>query len=159
MQSFDASSMIYAWDNYPVSQFPGLWTWLADRINARLVRMSAIAFDEVEHKVPECSAWLRDVNLDRLPVSEVILHEALRIKGLLGVVEDKFGGGVGENDLLIIATSKIHGLELVTDEKFQAALPKLMPNYKIPAVCGLATVDVRWINFIGYLKRSEAVFG
>ncbi|WP_374354460.1 DUF4411 family protein [Chitinimonas sp.] len=159
MQEFDASSMIYAWDNYPEAQFPGLWAWFGERINAGLIRMSAVAFDEVDHKVPECSAWLRDANLERLPVSEAILLEAFRIKGLLGIVEDRFGSGVGENDLLIIATAKIHGHELVTDEKFQAALPRQMANYKIPAVCGMPTVGVPWINFIGYLKRSEAVFG
>jgi hypothetical protein len=159
MQVFDASSMIYAWDNYPVAQFPGLWNWLADRVNTRVIQMSAVAFDEVEHKVPECSAWLRDANLEKLPVSEEILIEALRIKGLLGIVEDKFGGGVGENDLIIIATAKLHQVELVNDESFQPALPKVMANCKIPAVCNLASVNVPWINFIGYLKRSEAVFG
>jgi len=159
MQTFDASSMIYAWDNYPVTQFPGLWTWMGDRVNTRLIQMSTVAFDEVEHKVPECSAWLRDANLEKLQVNEAILFEALRIKGLLGIVEDKFGNGVGENDLIIIATAKIHQVELVNDESFQPKLPTVMANCKIPATCNLASVNVPWINFIGYLKRSEAVFG
>lgn len=159
MQVFDASSMIYAWDNYPIGQFPGLWGWMADRIATGVVRMSSVAFKEVNDKTPECGAWLRDQSLMLLEVGDAILLEAIKIKGLLGIVEDRYGGGVGENDLIIIATSKIHRYELVTDEKYQAIPPKLRPNYKIPAVCMMDAVAVPWVNFIGYIKRSEAVFG
>ena len=47
MRVFDASSMIYAWDNYPVQQFPGLWEWMADQISTEELQISAVAFDEV----------------------------------------------------------------------------------------------------------------
>lgn len=159
MQVFDASSMIYAWDNYPITQFPGLWVWMANRVNHGLIRMSEVAVEEVGHKVPECVSWLRGENLQKLPVNDGILLEALRIKVLLGIIEDKYGSGVDENDLYIIATAKLHGCELVTDEKFQAAHPKFKYNCKIPAVCSFDSVEVPWISFIGYLKRSEDVFG
>ena len=48
MQVFDASSIIYAWDNYPIQQFPGLWEWIATQIEAELVTMSSVAFELVE---------------------------------------------------------------------------------------------------------------
>ena len=32
MQTFDASSMIYAWDNYPIEQFPPLWDWMGVQV-------------------------------------------------------------------------------------------------------------------------------
>lgn len=53
MQVFDASSMIYAWDNYPVRQFPGLWQWIASQIKVEALVMPSVAFDEVAHKTPE----------------------------------------------------------------------------------------------------------
>ncbi len=47
MQVFDASSMIYAWDNYPMRQFPGLWEWMATQIGEKKLMMPSVAFDEV----------------------------------------------------------------------------------------------------------------
>lgn len=159
MQVFDASSMIHAWDTYPHGQFPGLWDWMADRVARGLIQMSEVAVDEVGHKVPECVTWLKDAGLQKLPVSEAILLEAMRLKGLLEIDGEQYGSGVDENDLIIIATAKLHGCELVTNEAFQAALNKQKRNWKIPAVCNMETVGVEWIDFLDYLKRTGAVFG
>ena len=52
MQVFDASSMIYAWDNYPIRQFPGLWDWMKTRIMKKTLVMPRVAFDEVADKMP-----------------------------------------------------------------------------------------------------------
>jgi len=159
MQVFDASSMIHAWDNYPCEQFPGLWAWMADRVAQRLIQMSAVAVEEVGHKVPECAAWLKEVGLQKIPVSETFLVEALRIKDLLEIEEEKYGSGVDENDLIIIATAKLSNCELVTDEAFQPSLNKLKKNWKIPAVCNMETVRVDWTGFVDYFKRTKVVFG
>lgn len=159
MQVFDASSMLHAWDNYPISQFPGLWTWMAKRITQGIIRMSEVALDEVGHKEPECVDWLKAQGLQKIPVTEATLLEAFRIKGLLEIEEDKYGNGVDENDLFIIATAKLNQGELVTDEAFQSSANKLKRNWKIPAVCNMASVGTPWISFIDYIKRSQAVFG
>jgi hypothetical protein len=50
MQVFDASSIIYAWDNYPIRQFPGLWEWMVKQIEDEKLAIPSIAFDEVEKK-------------------------------------------------------------------------------------------------------------
>lgn len=112
--------MIHAWDNYPVTQFPGLWDWLAQQIEQGQLLMAQVAVEEVEHKAPECMVWLRDAGLQKQPITQAILLEALRIKTLLGIVEDRYGGGGDENDLLIIATAKLHGHTLVSNEAYSS---------------------------------------
>lgn len=159
MQVFDASSMLYAWDTYPIAQFPGLWGWMEGRFAKGIIQISEVAVEEVGHKAPDCVTWLKGVGLQKIQVTDPIMKEAFRIKGLLGIDEDRYGTGVDENDLIIIATAKHHACELVTDEGFQAVLPKSKQKYKIPAVCGMSTVNVNWIGFLAYLKRSAVVFG
>lgn len=121
--------------------------------------MSEVAVEEVEHKVPECAAWLKNAKLQKLPVSEAILLEAMRVKALLGIEEERYGKGVDENDLIIIATAKMKGYELVTNEAVQLSGNKQRQNWKIPAVCDMDTVHVAWISYLNYLKRTGATFG
>jgi hypothetical protein len=159
MQAFDASSMIYAWDNYPLQQFPGLWEWLAREINEQRLLMPSVAFDEVCNKAPECGTWLRASGLGLLAISNAILQDALRIKALLGIVDDNYHAkGVGENDLLIISTARAHGRELVSNESKQNNLPQEIRRCKIPAVCSMRDVAVPCVDFVEYIKRSSAVF-
>jgi predicted nucleic acid-binding protein len=160
MQVFDASSMIYAWDNYPVRQFPPLWKWIAGQIEQKRLVMPRVAFDEVEKKSPECAEWLRENDLEQLEISNPIVQEAMRIKHLLGIMNDNYHPkGVGENDIFIIATAQAHRAELVSDEGRQAIPPNIPAKRKIPAVCDMHDVDVLCINFIQYIKRSNEIFG
>ncbi len=159
MQVFDASSMIYAWDNYPMRQFPGLWEWLAAQIGEDSLVMPKVAFEEVKHKTPECAEWLKDNEIHLLDISNEILREAMRIKKVVGIVDDNYNSkGVGENDLLIIATAKVHVGQLVSDEKRQMKQPDNPINRKIPAVCDMGEVCVPCINFIEFFKRSGKIF-
>ena len=132
MRVFDASSMIYAWDNYPIGQFPGLWEWMASQIEAKQVIMSRVAFDEVGHKSPDCSEWLKVNNLEILSVSIAILQGAMQIKNSLGIVDDNYHAkGVDENDLLIIATARANNAELVSDEAKQPGVPQILSRRKM----------------------------
>ena len=160
MQVFDASSMIYAWDNYPFAQFPGLWDWIGREVQARRLMMPTVAYAEVCAGTPECGEWLLAANLERLDVTNAIAQDAMRIKSLLGVVGDAYHPkGVGENDLLIIATARIHGHELVSDEAVQLNPPDIPAKRKIPAVCAMAGVIVPCLDFLAYIRRSATVFG
>ena len=80
------------------------------------------------------------------------------INGLLGIKNDLYGAGVGEKDILIIASAKEHGQELVSNENRQHTLPMDMKKYKIPAVCNIPQVEVPCLTFIELIKRSEVVF-
>jgi predicted nucleic acid-binding protein len=160
MQAFDASSMIHAWDNYPVRQFPGMWQWISAQINERRLVMPVVAYAEVCQRTPDCGEWLANANLERLDVTNVIVQDAIRIKGLLGIVGDRYHPkGVGENDILIICTARAHGRELVSDEGRQNVRPELESKRKIPSVCSMPQVGVACINFIDYIKRADFVFG
>ena len=55
---FDASSIIFAWENYPPDNFPPLWNWLAERIQAGEFCMADVACLETGRKLPDCEAWL-----------------------------------------------------------------------------------------------------
>ncbi|CAG7857579.1 hypothetical protein MCAMS1_02455 [biofilm metagenome] len=159
MQVFDASSMIYAWDNYPIQQFPGLWEWIETQIDEKVVVMPNLAFEEVMFKTPDCGKWLKDNNLEQLEITNIVLQDAMRIKLLLGIVDDNYHPkGVGENDLLIIASARACSAELVTDEERQLTLPKVTAKRKIPAVCEMESVSLPCINFIDFIKRSAVVF-
>lgn len=151
--------MIYAWDNYPVKQFPGLWRWIAGQINIEELVMPSVAFEEVLHKVPDCGEWLKAQSVKRLAMSNTILREALRIKDLLGITDDLYHPkGVGENDILIVATARAHQAELVSDERRQTGLPQAPSKRKIPAVCSMTEVDIPCINFIDFIRRTGEIF-
>lgn len=111
------------------------------------------------HKAPDCGEWLKEQSVKRLGVNNVILKDALRIKGLLGIADDQYHPkDVGENDILIIATARAHQAELVSDERRQTGLPQAPSKRKIPAVCAMTEVDVPCINFIDFIRRSGQVF-
>ena len=160
MLVFDASSIIYAWDNYPIHQFPGLWGWMAEQIAEKKVVMPVVAFDEVSDTAPECAVWLRGNHIKQFPITNAILQKALVIKRLLGIDGDNYHSkGVGENDIFIIATANVNNLALVSDEGRQKNCPDILSKSKIPLVCSMDAVAVHCINFIEFIKRSEVVFG
>ena len=159
MHMFDASSTIYGWDNYPLAQFPRLWDWLGSQIGAGLVTLSETADKEVCSKLAICGQWLKDQGLAVVVNTPATLQEASQIKTLLDIVGDDYhSDGVGENDLLIIASAKTEGATLVSDEKKQPNLPPNRRRYKIPAVCAYLNSPVRCESFLEYIKSSGQSF-
>ncbi len=92
-------------------------------------------------------------------MTQALLLDALRIKKLLGIQGELYGSGVGENDLLIVATARAQNTDLLTDEARQPSVPLDRRKYKIPAVCALPEVQVKTLSFVEYIKRSQVVFG
>jgi hypothetical protein len=85
MLIIDASSMIYAWDNYPITQFPKFWEWEQAQVESHELQVPSVAFGEVPHKTPDCCAWLNDHGCVVIPETNEILVAAMQIKALLGI--------------------------------------------------------------------------
>lgn len=164
MITFDASSMVYGWDNYPIHQFPGLWEWIEFKISTGEYKISKIAFAEINAKFPECGEWLNNVNIEILEPNNSIVKCALDIKNLLAIQNDNYGKGVGENDIFIIATASVNNCILVSNEAKQNNLPRNFADYKIPAVCDLfSTICAKYsivacIDFLHCIKRENSIF-
>lgn len=152
MQAFDASTLIHAWENYPNSLFPGLWEWISDQIQEKELILSEVAFSEVKKKSPDCIRWLDLHEMHPCLITNSVIVDAARIAALLGIMNDNYGGGVGPNDILIIASARAFNAQLVSEEALQRPiLPHDKRNYKIPAVCQMREVGVSCIKFIDYL--------
>jgi len=159
VHTLDASSILHAWDNYPLTQFPGLWDWLAAEIQAQRLSIAVVGLDEVGHKSPDCVTWLKSQNIRRLAMSNDVIQAAMDIKQHVGIQNDQYHPkGVDENDILIIATAQYHGATLITNEARQSSSLKEPTRRKIPAVCDLPGVAVAHKNFLDYLRASEQVF-
>ena len=132
MYVLDASSIIHAWDNYPILQFPGLWDWIATQITEGRIVIPSVALEEVGHKYEECATWLKDNDIEKVHVSNAIIQDAMRIKALIGVVDDKYHPkGVDENDILIISTALNRRAGLISNEG-RRPRPEIQSKNKIP---------------------------
>lgn len=159
MLVIDASAIIFAWDNYPIEQFPGLWEWLSSEIDNKNLSISEVALEEVGNVCSECANWLVQQNIKNIHVNEQIIKTSKDIANLFALKDHKFNGsGVDENDIFIIATAKIFGKGLISNEAEQPSPPKEIRNSKIPLVCKHPQVAVECKNFLDHLKSSGAIF-
>jgi predicted nucleic acid-binding protein len=131
---------------------------MAKQIEKNKLLISTVAFEEVKSKTPDCGNWLEKNNIHQLEITNAILQDAMRIKKLIGIENDQYHPkGVGENDILIIATAKNHKAGLVSNEGRQKT-PDLRAKMKIPAVCAMKEVNIPCINFLDYIKHSNEIF-
>jgi hypothetical protein len=159
MRVIDASSLLHAWDEYPIENFPKLWEWLETEIIEKKIVLSRVAIEEVDHISPDCRAWLGNINnFAAIEIDNAIATHAIAINTALGIQNDQYGTGVDYNDVIIIATAKSLSYELISNESRQPALPPNRKRYKIPAVCSLPDISVACINFRELIRASNQVF-
>jgi hypothetical protein len=159
LKTVDASSVIHAWDTYPIGNFPRLWEWVAEQIDDEEIDICRVAYDAVVRKAPDCGRWLKSEGFKCSEITNPILNEALRIKRILGIRQRFSPKGVDENDVFIIARASIEGIDLVSEERPQRQLPPDMTHWKIPAVCRHRDVGVNCIQFIEIIRQSGRTLG
>lgn len=49
MYMLDASSMIQAWETYPLANFPPFWDWMAHQMDEGKMAIPRVAYEEVGH--------------------------------------------------------------------------------------------------------------
>ena len=155
--SFDASSIIYFWDNYPVdnSHFDSIWSWFSKKISQGIFTISKEAFDECIQKADGFKKWLSDNNIEFniYKKNKEDLKIASEIEKFLEIKDKKYHSkGVGENDIFIISIAKRTDTTLVSNEGKQNNEPEIKANFKIPLVC--EKFDVECINFTELLKKN-----
>ena len=159
MYILDASSIIHAWDTYPLFHFPPVWDWVEENIRAGEFSISSTALNEVKNSAPDCANWLTERSIFVCELDSNVLESAIRIQTALEIDEFRdYPKGVGENDLYIIATAKKLGFTLVSNESKQPKRPSSLQNYKIPAVCELPSVKVKCISFLDLIIELGARF-
>lgn len=159
MWIFDTSSFIDAWFFYPINQFPAVWRWLLEEIQAQRIVIPKVVLDEVMLREPDCGEWLSESGIQIIPRNAAISKDATRIRQTLGIGANYRGKGVGRNDLIIISTAKHTERVLVSEESIQDPLPQKMSKYKIPAVCALPNVGVDHIDLNKFIRGSGRVLG
>lgn len=159
MRVIDASSLVFAWDNYPIANLRTLWAWIESEISQRNIVIPRVAFEEVGHVSPDCKSWVTSIsNFSTIEVDNSIVTGALAINDSLGIQNDEYGSGVDANDVIIIATAMSLSCDLITNENRQPSLPNNIKKYKIPATCNLPSVRVNCINFADLIRSSQREF-
>ena len=155
MYCFDTSSILHAWANYPEEQFPSVWRWMEKQIKAGEFLIPEIVRDEAQDE--DVLDWFVGKRLPTVAIPDKILNVAQSIKGGLGIKNDDYSQrGVNNNDVIIIATAKVYGCAIVTEEGVQQQLPPKRKQYKMPAVCRANNIPVG--NFLARLTNSGKVF-
>ena len=155
--TFDASSILHAWDEYPIGNFPKLWNWLGREIKRKNIIMLNDALEQSK-KAPDCYKWLKKAGIHSDRVSQSILDFSLQITRKLGIMSGQYSTreGVDEKDILIISHAEYAKRVLVTEEGRQSMLPKKRKDYTIPAVCDLRGIPS--CRFVQVIKQSGQVF-
>ena len=152
----DSSSLVNAWDNYPVDKFPSFWNWLGSELSSGHVLIPVVVEQEVKFKFPDIYDYMTSLSYSPVPVDVSIVSYSMILKKVIGVEEDQYGPkGVDENDIFVIASAHCKDMILISDEGVQFTVPKNLANCKIPMVCQLAEENIECIKLIDFINRSS----
>jgi hypothetical protein len=149
----DTSCLIAAWEErYPIDHFPKFWKLLDHAIQTGKIVAPLAVHDETDKKAKDLHAWLAERDGMFLELDENTQRE---VKAVLAkhprlVAEKKQRYAA---DPFIIATAKMLGLTIVTEERPTGSLNR--PN--IPDVC--ADYGIAYINLLQLIRAEAWIIG
>ncbi|HTR72333.1 MAG TPA: DUF4411 family protein [Solirubrobacteraceae bacterium] len=144
---FDTSSLLECWSrSYPPDIFPGLWRNLDDLIIQKRVLCPDEVRVELEKQDDELSQWVKVRPHMFVPLDDTIQSATSAVLEqhplLMKATKNRNGA-----DPFVIATARVKGSTVVTEEKGgTAARPK------IPSVC--ESLGVPCINVLGFIRAN-----
>lgn len=148
--SLDASSLIEAYHNYPIDNFPSLWDELEQLIKSDRLKMPEVAFDEVKDK--ELKKWCEEKQLKsyiRVTIDQI---DQNKVQALTPKLVNPNTGESGGDPWVIALAQDIQDCIVVTQEKFS----RNEDRPKIPNVC--KDLGIECINLLELIKRENWIF-
>lgn len=147
----DTSALIAAWyERYKPKRFPKLWDEFDKFIGQGRLVSSQLVLAECAKRSPELHEWLKDrEHMFLAPdqaIQQGVQHVLNTYTGLVMAGKQKFAA-----DSFVIATSKVHGYTLVTEETGPDSLRK------IPGVCN--DMKVPWCNLMQLFDAEDWTIG
>ena len=147
----DTSALIAAWyERYKPNRFPALWKQFDELIAKERLFSSIMVLDECSRRSPELHEWLKEREAMFLPPDEQVqAHVDNIVNTYTRLVEqgkEKFAA-----DPFLIATAKVNGQTVVTEETGPDSLRK------IPGVC--RALKVPCINLMELFDAEDWVIG
>lgn len=156
---YDSSSLIDIWEYYLPSTglFPEFWKWLLDSLRSGEAVVPVAAFEELEAGAEDFAKFLLAKGVEPVKEDSRVKDASKAIQNALGTGPKGFPHpGVGEADIIIMATAKALQAALVSEE-LQDTPPKRIARYKMPSVCGMEEVGVECTNIKGFLAAYAAI--
>jgi hypothetical protein len=148
---FDTSALLECWSrSYPPDIFPGLWAKLDDLISFEQVVSPDEVRVEIARQEDELKKWIDGRPFMFLPLDEAIqiaTAEVLRAHPLLMKATKNRNGA----DPFVIATAKVNGITVVTEEQGGSERKP-----KIPSVC--QALGIRCIDVLQFLREQGWTF-
>ena len=155
----DTSSLIHAWDNYPIKQFKPFWLWMEKQFLEKDVATIPEVIGEIKTS-PEFLGWVKP-KIHQIEISQDMLSKQEQIEKQLEITNGNYStqGGVNGVDILLIAAASNVNCSLIANEGKQETPPAKKLNYKIPLVCRtIIRPKIPTYSFIGWLKYKDPTF-
>lgn len=153
----DTSSLVEAWRrSYPPDVLPSLWVKIEEMIDNNLLISSEEVLTELSIGGDDLHKWAKKQNKLFYPINVDIQNEVSKIMAhpIHSKVVDLRNPSAVDADPFVIATAKIKGCDLVTQEKFQPDLNA--KKIGIPNVC--RDLGIKHMTFLEFWRLQNWKF-